>query len=341
MLPLPLALLRVLDLTQTVAGAMATRFLADLGAEVIVVERPGPSLRQAEPALFDHLGRNKYACAIDLSRAEGHEACLRLAAACDLVFVDADDAGLDLDYAEFAAARPDVICVRIAVGVDRPGLGVGAAAAALTALFHRRATGEGGQVDVSFPRLAASLQSAAIAAASLPAGQAGAGLSTPLPDLSPSGCYGCADGAIAVVVRSQEQVGALARAIGRRTELVEGVREALAGWLAGRPAGEAAAALLAAGVAAQPLLDLEAVVADPHLRAAGFFEPVAQAGGAVREMEGVAYRFSATPAHVRLPPPAFGEHTDVVLRDLAGLSAEAVAALRAAGAVAGSAPGTQ
>ena len=355
MLPLPLGLSRVLDLTGSVAGATATRSLADLGAEIVVVEAPGGSaLRRAEPALFDHLQRNKLACAVDLSQPEGRDLLLRLAAACDFVFVDAEDARLaaaGLDHEAFAGARADIIYVCVALGRDRPGLGVAAAAAALTALFHRRATGEGGRVDVSFPRLAASLQSVAVVAAS-------AGATTALPDLPPSGCYRCAEGAVAVVVRSDEQLRALRGVIGAPEAGDEpALRNALARWLAGREADAAARALLDAGVAAQALLDLEGVVADPHLRARGpstgsgrsFFEPVAQAGAGpstslragVREMEGLPYRFSLTPAHIRLPAPAFGEHTAAVLSDVLGLDATEIEALRARGVVDGSASGAQ
>lgn len=317
MLPLPLALLRVLDLTRSVAGATATRLLADLGAEVILIETPAGGLREAEPALFDHLSRNKFACAIDLARPEGAEACLRLAAACDVVFTDAE--GAPLAYEALAAARPDVVCVRVAAAPDRPGVGVAAAAAALVALFQRRGEGRGAVVDVSFPRLAASLHSAEIPAAHL-------GLEESSPVIAPSGVYRCAEGSLAVAVHSPAQAEALARLAGGA-----GLRD----WLAQRSANEAAAAVLAAGVAAQPLANLEALVADPHLRAAGFFEPVAQAGRGVREMEGVPYRFSRTPAHVRLPPPVRGEHTDAVLLEVAGLSADEVAGLHASGVVAG------
>ena len=54
--------------------------------------------------------------------------------------------------------------------------------------------------------------------------------------------------------------------------------------------------------------------------------------GKVR-MVGAPVRLSETPGSVRTPAPTLGEHTDVVLRDLLGLDAPAIAALRAAGAI--------
>jgi crotonobetainyl-CoA:carnitine CoA-transferase CaiB-like acyl-CoA transferase len=46
-------------------------------------------------------------------------------------------------------------------------------------------------------------------------------------------------------------------------------------------------------------------------------------------MLGIPFRFSATPASVRRPPPTLGQHTEQVLRDELGLSDERIAALRA------------
>ncbi len=44
---------------------------------------------------------------------------------------------------------------------------------------------------------------------------------------------------------------------------------------------------------------------------------------------GIPFKFSATPASIRRPPPLLGEHTDEVLRGLLGKSEAEVAALRA------------
>ena len=52
--------------------------------------------------------------------------------------------------------------------------------------------------------------------------------------------------------------------------------------------------------------------------------------GKVR-MVGAPVRLSETPGSVRTPAPMLGEHTDEVLRDLLGLGADEIAALRAAG----------
>ena len=85
---LPLAGLRVLDLTLARAGPTCVRHLADWGAEVIRVEPPGADDGIAGArAGFDqiNLHRNKRGLSIDLKNPAGHAAFLRLAATCDIL----------------------------------------------------------------------------------------------------------------------------------------------------------------------------------------------------------------------------------------------------------------
>jgi crotonobetainyl-CoA:carnitine CoA-transferase CaiB-like acyl-CoA transferase len=87
----PLEGLRVLDLTRVVAGPFATAILADLGAEVVKVERPGPGddyrygpSRKGETSLsFQNTNRGKRSITLDVGRAEGRELLLRLAERAD------------------------------------------------------------------------------------------------------------------------------------------------------------------------------------------------------------------------------------------------------------------
>jgi crotonobetainyl-CoA:carnitine CoA-transferase CaiB-like acyl-CoA transferase len=93
----PLAGLRVLDLTNRVAGAYATKLLADAGAQVIKLEPPGgdPLRRRSasgaqlaagsHAALFSYLCASKRSALADLASARGRELALRLAAGADLV----------------------------------------------------------------------------------------------------------------------------------------------------------------------------------------------------------------------------------------------------------------
>ncbi|MCL6641067.1 MAG: CoA transferase [Candidatus Rokubacteria bacterium] len=85
--------LRVLDLSRVVAGPYAALLLADLGADVVKVERPGqgddaramgPHLH-GESAPFMTFNRNKRSITLDLKTAEGREIARRLAARADVV----------------------------------------------------------------------------------------------------------------------------------------------------------------------------------------------------------------------------------------------------------------
>ncbi|HSM20894.1 MAG TPA: CoA transferase, partial [Rubrivivax sp.] len=99
---------RVLDLSRVLAGPWCTQTLADLGAEVIKVERPAtgghpggddtrgwgpPFLKDregrdtAEAAYYLGANRNKRSLTIDIARPEGQDLVRRLADTCD-VFVE-------------------------------------------------------------------------------------------------------------------------------------------------------------------------------------------------------------------------------------------------------------
>jgi crotonobetainyl-CoA:carnitine CoA-transferase CaiB-like acyl-CoA transferase len=84
---------RVLDLTRVVAGPFATAILADLGAEVVKVERPGtgddyrygPSEKGETSLSFQNTNRGKRSVTLDLRTEEGRELLLGLAARSDVL----------------------------------------------------------------------------------------------------------------------------------------------------------------------------------------------------------------------------------------------------------------
>jgi crotonobetainyl-CoA:carnitine CoA-transferase CaiB-like acyl-CoA transferase len=92
--PLPLDGLKVLDLTQVLAGPFCTMMLGDLGADVIKVERPGegdgsrrwgPPFVGGESAYFMQVNRNKRSIAIDLNDPTGRDVVRRLIEIADVV----------------------------------------------------------------------------------------------------------------------------------------------------------------------------------------------------------------------------------------------------------------
>ena len=88
----PLAGLRVLDFTEHMAGPFCTMILADMGAEVIKVERPGQgdSSRQMGDGsernpYFRYINRNKQSVTLDYKTPRGREVCLKLVAGMDVL----------------------------------------------------------------------------------------------------------------------------------------------------------------------------------------------------------------------------------------------------------------
>ncbi len=119
---------RVLDLSRVLAGPWAGQVLADLGADVIKVERPGsgddtrawgpPYLRDergadtSEAAYFLSANRGKRSITVDLSVPEGQEIIRRLAARSDILLENYKVDGLaryGLGYAQLAAVNPRLI----------------------------------------------------------------------------------------------------------------------------------------------------------------------------------------------------------------------------------------
>jgi crotonobetainyl-CoA:carnitine CoA-transferase CaiB-like acyl-CoA transferase len=111
---LPITGIRVLDFTWVVAGPVATRILADHGAEVIKLERkPGPPGARQQ-GLQGDLHRNKLSIAVNMANPRGIEIAQRLAAKSDLV-IDNFSArvmrGWGMDYASLSKIKPDIICL--------------------------------------------------------------------------------------------------------------------------------------------------------------------------------------------------------------------------------------
>jgi len=129
--PLPLAGIRVADFSRVLAGPLATMLLADLGADVIKVERPGtgddtrgwgPPFVGEDAAYFLALNRNKRSVVLDLGTEEGLSAAHKLAVSSD-VLVENFRPGLmarfGLDHASLARTHPRIVyCSLTAFGEE-------------------------------------------------------------------------------------------------------------------------------------------------------------------------------------------------------------------------------
>ncbi len=91
--------------------------------------------------------------------------------------------------------------------------------------------------------------------------------------------------------------------------------------------------LLAHGIPVGAINTLDQVVEHPQVTARQTLVEMDHPRAGKVRMVGAPVRLSETPGSVRTPAPMLGEHTDEVLRELLGLGAEEIAALRAAGAI--------
>ncbi|NKB36650.1 MAG: CoA transferase [Gammaproteobacteria bacterium] len=136
----PLSGIRVLDLSRVLAGPWCTQMLADLGAEVIKIERPdyGDDTRQwgppwlkdkngndtSEAAYYLSTNRCKHSLTLDISKPEGRDLVLELASVSDIFIENFKTGGLSkkgLGYDDVKKVKEDIIyCSITGFGQDGP-----------------------------------------------------------------------------------------------------------------------------------------------------------------------------------------------------------------------------
>ena len=386
---LPLAHIKVLEITVARAGPTAGRHLADWGADVVRIEPP-LSVTEGEDMTGDRFGpdrinlhRNKRSITLNLKEPEGHAIFLDLARTADVVIENMRPDvkhRLRIDDETLRAVNPRIVYGSISgfgqtgpysrrAGVDQVVQGLGGlmsitglpgqgpvrvgvpmvdltaggflAQAILIALLERERTGVGRWVHTSLIEsmiFMLDLQAARWLMAGEVAGQAGNNHPTAIP----TGLYPTADGEILIGAGGDRMWDRFCKVIGA-PHLLEDARYASAnGRLSHRDAlNDDIAAITRTrtsqywfdlmsegGVPCGPVNTIDKVFADPqvselgmtlkgHSPMAGDFTVVAQPNN----IEGVN-------KHIRLPPPALGEHTDEILKTLS-LSDETIARLRA------------
>jgi formyl-CoA transferase/CoA:oxalate CoA-transferase len=126
--------IRVVDLTQALAGPYCTMMLGDLGADVIKIEQPGqgdqsrgwgPPFIEGESAYFLSINRNKRSLTLDIKSVEGREIMHHLLAAADIFVCNIPKAAsrrrAGLDAETLQAMNPRLIyCLITGYGSDGP-----------------------------------------------------------------------------------------------------------------------------------------------------------------------------------------------------------------------------
>ena len=401
--PPPLDGIRVLDLSRILAGPWCTQNLADLGADVIKIERPRvgddtrawgpPFLKDGdgqdtnESAYYLSANRNKRSVEADMATPEGAALIRELAAVSDILVENFKVGGLakyGLDYESLKEINPRLIyCSVTGFGQDgpfaqRPGYdfmiqgmgglmsitgerddlpgggpqkagvavtdivtGMYATVAVLAALQERHRSGLGQHLDIalldSHVALLANQNSNYFNSGVAPTRAGNAHQ-----NVVPYQVFASSDGHLIVATGNESQYRAYCRAIGvpelgddprfatnrlrvaNRVELI-GILTAI--MLEGRR-DDWIAKLEAVGVPCGPINDIAQAFAHPQAQARQLRRDMPHPAGGVAPVTASPLRFSGSPVVYRRAPPLLGEHTEEVLRDVLGKSAEAIAAFK-------------
>jgi formyl-CoA transferase len=398
----PLAGVRVLDLSRVLAGPWATQLLADMGADVIKVEKPGsgddtrhwgpPWLEHGEQkvaAYFLAANRGKKSVAIDFGTDEGAALVRRMAADADVVVENFKVGGLKkfgLDAESLRTAHPRLVYASITgFGQDGPyanragydyiiqGMGglmsltglpdgepgggpmkVGVAVADLftgmytanaivAALYRRERTGEGATIDMALldTQLAMLANQASNA---LVGGNDPKRLGVGHPNIVPYQPFQAADQPIIIAVGNDQQFARLATIVGHpewaqdpayaknaaRVASRDALVPLIAEIISTRPAADWLEQLEAAGIPAGPINTISQALADVQVVHRG--ARINAGGGALGDvpMVGNPIRLDGRRTDAPLPPPALGEHSELLAE---WASREELQRLRAAGIV--------
>lgn len=386
---LPLDGVRVLECGDTLASAYAGRLLADLGAEVVLVEPPtGHPLRHVGPFVggVPHAERSAGAAYLHAGKRSvrlGAVPLASLARHADVVLRATEDGTPWITDDELRAAGTHLVAVDVSLwGLDQGGgggvddllalaasglLSVNATApgdpastplryrgelssvhaacdavlAVLGALAERRRSGRGQHIDVSAHAAVAAIMATAVPSVTY-AGEVAA--HDGRRGVFPWGFYATTDGHVLVQVTEDTQWRALLGILGnpewggwdvftttaQRTENSDVLGPMVADAIAAFTSEAFLAACHEHGVAASRINTAADLLAWPHLRARGFFEPLDVDGVGV-DVPGRPWRFHVAPAPTRRPrAPRLGEHDHEVPRQWSTSPSTATAAVSTA-----------
>jgi len=400
--------LRVLDLSRVLAGPWCGQVLADLGAEVIKIERPqsgddtrgwGPPWMKTDTgessgqaSYYQSTNRGKLSVAIDLATPEGQELVRALAASSDVLIENYKAGSLaryGLDYATLAETNPRLVYCSITgfgqtgpraeepgydfiiQGIgglmsvtgerdDLPGGGpqkVGVAFSDLmtglystvaiqAALLSRERTGVGQHIDMAL----LDVQVATLANQSmnyLASGKVPERYGNAHANIVPYQVFRAADRDFIIACGNDSQFVALCHSIGlphlpddprfrrnadrvaHRAEIVE----LLSAHFLGRTADEWVASIHASKVPVGAINNIAQSLEEPQVIARGLMVKIPHPKNPEFAMVGSPIKMSGTPVEYVRPAPMLGQHTDEVLGERLGLSAEQLGQLKAGGVI--------
>jgi crotonobetainyl-CoA:carnitine CoA-transferase CaiB-like acyl-CoA transferase len=380
---LPLSGVRVLDLSQFLAGPYGTQVLGDLGAEVIKIEQPGvgdgcrgfpPHFRHGFSGYFLAVNRNKKSMTLDLKQPEGRQIFYELVRHSDVVydnFRPGVTERLAIGYDTLKTINPRIIsCSLSGYGQtgpyrDRPSFdniiqamgglmsyngedgrppvkmgapigdmmgGIVASQGILAALYQREQTGEGQMIDIGLMDCQVALLIYRAQYYWI-AGEIAEPLGNVHRVIAPTASFQTKDSYIVIDAGQDKFYYQLCEALGL-PELAHDPRfehrpERLANkdelmpilhkTFLTKTTDDWLELLLAHGIPAGPVNTIDRVLDDPHVKARGMVKEVHDP----RHPElgdwlttGNPIKMSAMPEQSFTHPPALGEHTEEILRDL-------------------------
>jgi len=327
----------VLDLSRVLAGPWAGQALADFGARVIKVERPGrgddtrswgpPYLESGEnreSAYFLSANRGKESVAVDFKDPRGQAILLKLARKADIL----------IENYKVGVAVSDLIA------------GLYASVGILAAYTRARETGQGEFTDLSL--LDAQLATLANQASNyLVSGESPGLAGNAHPNIVPYQVFETSDNSIVVAVRNDGQFTSLCKAIAHE-ELATAPRfltnsarvrnreiliPLIAASLATHSAGHWLAVLEDSGVPVSPVNTIEGAFTDPHVVARSTVTQLERADLGSVPVVRSPIRFGDQDTVPNRAPPALGDSTRAVLSEI-GLSKSEIDTLLVDGVVA-------
>ena len=241
---------------------------------------------------------------------------------------------------------PDGPPVKVGNSIADLAAGTMAAHGIVLALFARERTGQGQKVEIAMLEVMAALLTYH-GQAYFATGKSPRRRGNQHPSIVPYEVFQAADGYLTVGVANNSLWSRFCQAIGRpdltadprfdtearRVENRDALVPLLAAVFATAPVARWLARLGEAGVPAGKIKEIGEVLESEHLRARGAVVSLTHPTAGPMRMVGPPIRLSGTPAEAAAPAPLLGEHTEEILGKLCGYSADAIARLRADGAV--------
>lgn len=392
----PLEGIKVVDFTRVYSGPYCTMMLADLGAEVIKVEKDKTGddtrafmpMKDGESGYFLYLNRNKKSIALDLKQKESVEVIRKLAKWADVV-VENFSPGvvnrLGIGYEDLKKENPaliygsisgfgqtgpyrskpayDVVCqamggfmsltgepggtpYKLGPSIVDASAGIHMAFAIVSALLCREKTGKGQFIDIGMMDTAFSTLENFVVTKTLtgeaPTRNGNANLGS-----APFNSYKTKDGFVAIAVANNNLFQKFAKVMGREDlvvderldqnykrkmneDIINGIVEE---WTMQYTTKEVCDLLDAASVPVGPILGIDDLVVDPHLKEREMLVEIESPVVGKVVYPGNPIKFSETKVDQFESAPMLGQNTDEILTGICGYGEQEVADLKARGIV--------